>query len=179
MLSCFDAFDLDKLAPTFVLRQAINDWFEFVHPVAPILHRDTFLRQFDDPSTSQDPNFLMLVVSVCSATVSTLRRSAAPYADLITVEKCYQLISSSSQAREPAPITLVRCQTKYNMAASLIQERGMDSDTVPLLLTEAMAMIGHLLHYEIHNLSTCESELVKRLYWLCFAGQWSVARFPN
>lgn len=174
-----DWLDLDQLAPSFIIRQAIQDWFELVHPVAPILHRDTFLRQLDDPSSSQDQDFAMLTVSICAATVSTLRRSAAPYAGMITVEKCHQIITTSNQARGALPITLIRSQTKYNMATSLTQERGMDNETVQLLHTEAMAMIGHLLHYKIQNLSTCDNELAKRLYWLCFAGQWSVNLLSN
>ena len=166
-------FNLDQLAPPFIIRQAINDWFAFVHPVAPILHRDTFLRQLDDPAGSSDLDFLMLVVSVCAATVSTLRRSAA-YTGAITVEKCYQIITTTTQSRGILTTNLTRCQTKYNMAASLMQERGMDNEMVQLLSAEILVMTGHLLHYEAQHLSLCELELVKRLYWLCFSGQWSV-----
>lgn len=165
-------FSLDELAPASVVRQAVNDWFKLVHPVAPILHRDSFIRQLDAPSTTQNLDFLLLVVSICSATVSTLRRSAGLYAGMITVERCFQIVSTINHARGPLPISLTRCQMKYNMAASLTQDRGMDNETVQLLITESMAMTGYLLHYEVQNLSISDRELVKRLFWLCFAGQW-------
>lgn len=165
-------FKLDDLAPLLVLQQAIDDWFELVHPAAPLLHRDTFLRQFLDPSCSQDTDFLLLVVSVCAATVSTLRRTTAPYGGIITVEKCFHIITTISSARGDLPISLIRCQTKYNLACSLTQERGMDDKTTQLLFAEATSMVGILLHYEIDTASTIDRELTRRLHWLCFAGQW-------
>jgi hypothetical protein len=166
---------LDELAPSFVVQQAIEDWFELVHPAAPLLHRDSFLQQLGDPSSSQDTDFLLLVVSVCAATVSTLRRRTAPYAGIITVEKGYHIVSTFIQARGALPISLIRCQTKYNLACSLTQERGMDDKTTQLLFTEVTTMVGYLLHYEVETASIADRELTKRLYWLCFAGQWSVS----
>jgi hypothetical protein len=64
------------------------------------------------------------------------------------------------------------------MASSLVQQRGMDNQTPQLLLTEATAMVGYLLHYEVETASITDRELIKRLYWLCFAGQWSVFVLP-
>ena len=165
-------FKLDDLAPSGTIRQAVDDWFEFVHPAAPVVHRATFLQQLELSSVSEDLDFLLLVVSVCSATVSTLRRRCVPYASFISVEKCYHVISTLTQARGPLPISLIRCQTKYNMACSLVQQRGMDNQTTQLLFTEVTTMVSHLLHYEVESASIIDHELIKRLYWLCFAGQW-------
>lgn len=172
-------FKLEDLAPPLVLRQAIDDWFELVHPVAPLLHRDSFLRRLLDPSCAQDTDFLSLVVSVCAATVSTLRRRTAPYSGIITVEKCFQILSTIDSARGDLPISLIRCQAKYNLACSLTQERGMDDRTTQLLFAEVTSMVGILLHYEIDSASTMDRELTRRLHWLCFAGQWSVSSISS
>lgn len=58
------------------------------------------------------------------------------------------------------------------MAAALIAEHGLDHSPSHLMLIEATAMAGHLMHYDMQHLSLCDRELVKRLYWLCFAAQW-------
>jgi hypothetical protein len=156
-----------------VIQRIIQDWFKIVHPVAPILHRNTFIARLRDASSFQDLDFLILVVSICAATVSTLRRSSGSYASMITVEKCHQIISAANQNRDPSHISLEKCQAMYNMSASLTQERGMDDQTVQILGAETLAATGHLLHYDQHTLSFCDRELVKRIHWLCFAGQWS------
>lgn len=51
----------------------------------------------------------------------------------------------------------------------------MDDKTTQLLFTEVTTMVGYLLHYEVETASITDRELTKRLYWLCFAGQWSVS----
>jgi len=165
--------DLEALAPLFIIRQVINDWFELVHPVAPILRRDSFLQQLDD-SSKHDQDFIGLAASICAATVTTLRRKASEYALMVTVEKCYRLVHSLDHKWHDSPITLTRCQIKYNMAVALGAENGLDYWISQMQFAEATAMVGRLVHYEMQNFSFCDREMVKRLYWLCFAGQWSV-----
>jgi hypothetical protein len=156
------------------VQQILGDWFEFVHPVAPIVHRDTLLRQLANPVNSQDLDFVDLVISLCAATLATLRRRASTYAPAVTVEKCYQIITlhQSNASRQLDTLNLAWCQTKYNLSNSLTAERGIDDPTPQLLLAEALMGIGHLLHHEMENMSFADQELLKRLYWLCFAGQW-------
>lgn len=163
--------DLASLAPIFLVRQVVDDWFELVHPVAPVLHRETFLRQLEDISR-HDNEFVCLVVSVCAATVTTLRRRTLEYAATITVEKCHSMIRDLEQTHGTLRITLMRCQTKYNMAVALGSENGMDNLDSQLLLAEATAMVGRVIHYEMQGLHLHDRELIKRLYWLCFAAQW-------
>lgn len=166
-----DCPDLSSLAPLFVIQQVVDDWFELIHPLAPILHRDGFLKQLHDPS-QHEADFKRLVFSVCAATVTTLRRKALAYATTVTVGRCYQLIRELDREREIAPATLTRCQIKYNLAVALGSERGMDDLNSQMLLAEATTIIGRIVHYEMQGFQVCERELAKRLYWLCFAGQW-------
>lgn len=161
-----------QLAPISVIQHLLMDWFELVHPVAPILHRDTFLQRFHEHAERPDLEFSALVVSICSATVATLRRTATAYASMVTVENCWNIISAIDQLRGPLPVSLIRCQWKYNMAVSTFQERGMDDEIPQLLMMEATGMVGRLMHYDLQGMSLRDRELCKRLYWLCFAGQW-------
>lgn len=163
--------DLSSLAPPFVIQQVIDDWFELIHPLAPILHRDSFIAQLHDPS-HHEADFKCLVFSVCAATVMTLRRKALEYATTVTVGRCCQLIRELDRERDIGPATLTRCQVKYNLAVALGSEKGMDDLDSQMLLAEATAMVGRLVHYEMQSSQIHERELIKRLYWLCFAGQW-------
>lgn len=137
------------------------------------------MRRFNDRSAETDLDFDALVVSVCSATVSTLRRTAPSYASMITVEKCWNIITSFEQLRGPLPPTLTRCQWKYNMAASTVQERGLDDEVPQILMGEAGVIVSRLIHYNLSSLSLRDQELSKRLFWLLFAGQWSLNVPPS
>lgn len=154
-----------------MVERLLTDWFELVHPVAPILHRDTFMKRFYQYSNETDQDFSALVVSICSATVATLRRTATAYANMITVDKCWSIISAIHHLRGPLPSSLIRCQWKYNMAVSTFQERGMDDEVPQLLMAEVTGMVGRLMHYNLPDMSLRDGELCKRLFWLCFAGQ--------
>ena len=167
---------LEALAEFATIEHVLSDWFELVHPVAPIVHRDTFLRQLRDAEVSHSPGFVNLVFSLCAATVATLRRRSSAYG-LITVERCYELARQNemAQAQTSDPlsnITLEWCQTKYNFAVSLSPVRGIDSPVPQMLMAEATTGTGYLLHYAADSQPFLIRELLRRLYWLCFAGQW-------
>lgn len=167
-----ESLHLEQLAPLSNIERVIYDWFDLVHPVAPILHRDSFLRLLRNSSEAQDEEFICLVVSICAATIATLRRRASAYATSISVDKCYQLIFSANLFKNPGAVSLRKCQIKYNMANSLGTEHGMDSAASQLLFGESLSMTGYMLHYHMQDLSLCDQELLKRLFWLCFAAQW-------
>jgi hypothetical protein len=162
------------LAPFAVIEQILHDWFEFVHPVAPILHRDGFLREFHDSISAPSSEFSALVISICSATVATLRQRAAAYEELVTVEKCFGLAQRHGFLQNSFSVSLRTAQIKYNCAVSIGQVRGMDCLEAQSLLSEATSATGRLLHYEVDQMPIRDRELLKRLYLLCFAGQWYV-----
>lgn len=154
-----------------MIQQVVDYWFELIHPLAPILHRDSFLQQLND-FEKHDDDFLCLIFSICAATVTTLRRKALDHAAMINVEKCHQLIRNLNREHDLPSANLSRCQMKYNLAVALGSEKGMDDLDSQMLLAEATAMVGRIVHYEMQEYSICDRELVKRLYWLCFAAQW-------
>jgi len=111
-------------------------------------------------------------VSVCCATVATLRAKTVAYASMITVEKCWNIISAVDKLRGPLPISLTRCQWKYNLAVSTYRDRGLDDEVPQMLMAEVVGLVGRLTHYEAPKMSLGDQELCKRLAWLCFAAQW-------
>lgn len=160
----------EDLAPRSVIDQVLDEWFEFVHPVAPILHRDSFLQTWNNVD-DQTWDFQALVISICAATVAALRRRAAVYESLVTVERCMALLASIEDIKGALPVSLIRAQIKYNMAVVMVQERGLDSAESQLIMVETIGMVSYLLHYQAESMSFRDRELCKRLYWLCFAGE--------
>lgn len=167
-----EGLSLHHLAPVSVVRQVLEDWFNLIHPVAPILHRATFLDRFDNLNVSRDSEFTKLVISVCAAAVSTLRRRTMTYAPSLTVERCQQLIDAHEHSSDRFNVTLERCQWKYNICSALLHYRGFDSAIIQLLTSEVTSMLAHLVHYRLSSMSVLEQELTKRLYWLLYAGSW-------
>ena len=163
--------DYLSLAPPETISQILDDWFAFVHPVAPILHRDSFLRTFGQPESSQQWEFSALVISLCAATVAALRTTSAAYASTVSVERCCTALLNLDQLKGSFPVSLIRCQIKYNMAVSLSQERGLDAVESQLLMVETCGMVARLIHYHSEEMTLQDRELSKRLYWLCFAAE--------
>jgi hypothetical protein len=140
--------------------------------VAPILHRASFLKRLANGDATQDYEFLDLVASICAATIASLRRKSSTYYDIVTVERCVEVIEQNREYQPNKAFTLEWCQTKYNMASALFSERGMDNPSSFLLLSEATAGVKFLLYHQLEHMTFMSQQLLKRLYWLIFAGQW-------
>ncbi|KAJ4373199.1 hypothetical protein N0V83_003492 [Neocucurbitaria cava] len=112
---------LELIAPVPTIHQIINDWFDWIHPVAPILHRNL--------------------------------------ADHLA------LWSSASK------ITLERTLTLYNLSSAVHHEYGIDSSLTHRFSGEASVGVKYLLHQELDEMPFVDQQILKRLYWLVFAGQ--------
>lgn len=161
-----------KIAPQHVIEQIVQNWFDFVHSVAPILHRAHFLKRLADGDAKHDYEFSNLVISVCAATVACLRRKSSASGVSITVENCCDAIEQNAVYQPNRVITLEWCQTKYNLAAALGSKNGIDDAHFFILLSEATAGVKYLLHHKLGHMDFVSQQLLKRLYWLVFAAQW-------
>ncbi|RTE72589.1 hypothetical protein BHE90_012997 [Fusarium euwallaceae] len=160
---------LNQLGPPHIIAETIEDWFELVHCVSPVLHRASFLRRLANGDASRDPEFCNLVVSVCAATISVLKRSR--HRGVVTLSKCMKIIRNNDPGAPRMEFTLEWCQTKYNLAVAYLTKYGTDSPTVIHLLSEAAAGVRYLLFSTPDQLSFISRELLKRLLYLIFAGQ--------
>ena len=161
---------LDSLAPFSTIEVILQDWFEYVHPLASIFHRDIFWQRYKNLQ-QDDGTFACLVASVCAATVTTLRRRASNQ-PTVRVDACYDFVKQFWQTHPSERPTLISCQIKYNLSNALMAEYNMDHFEAQSLGSQACSMISYLIHYEIDQATLCDQELMKRLYCLCFAGQW-------
>jgi hypothetical protein len=83
-----------------------------------------------------------------------------------------ELIASTESGAPRQQFTLEWCQMKYNLSVAFFSERGMDSPESFHLMFEAVAGVRYLIYYGRLQLPFPTQQLLKRLYWLLFAGQW-------
>jgi hypothetical protein len=163
---------LEHLGPFSLIRRIIDDWFELIHSVAPILHRGKFLERLGNGDASRDLEFCGLVVSLCAATVASLkRRSSAQYGS-VTFERCLEVVKEYQLLESRDTFTLEWCQAKYNLGCALGAERGLDNPSCFRFMSEAVMGVKYLTYYELPTLCLVSQQLLKRLYWLVFAGLW-------
>jgi hypothetical protein len=117
---------LEELGPFPVVMHIIDDWFEAIHSVAPILHRRRFLRRLSNGDAETDPEFCGLVVSLCAATVTSLRRKCSATYGTITAERCLSVMKRHHLLGNDGAFTLEWCQAKYNIGATISAERDLD-----------------------------------------------------
>jgi hypothetical protein len=155
-----------------VIKRIIEDWFEFTHSVAPTFHYASFMRRLADEEARTDPEFGTLVISVCAATVACLKRKCSVNYEKITVERCVQEVKQNRLLEDPQAFTLEWCQANYHLGTALSAGRGMDDIDSFRYFYQAVYGVRYLVHYQMPNMTFMSQQLLKRLYWLLFAGNW-------
>lgn len=165
--------NLDLIARPEVLHRIIDDWLNWIHPVAPILHRGHFMRRMygdGDRERDSSASFVLLVASVCAATVASLRRRRELYGT-VTVEGCLDVAEQLKLWSMASITTLDRALTIYNFSSAVHHEHGIDSSLNHRLYGEASTSVAYLLHQHFDQMTFMEQQILKRLYWLIYAGQ--------
>ena len=127
------------------------------------------LRDSQSSPDSVSISFLLLVASICAATVASLRRRRHLYTN-VTVESCLDFAERLGVWSPNAAITVERSIAMYNFGSALHHEHGIDSPLSHRLITEAAMSVKFLIHQSIDALSFLDAQIVKRLYWLVYAG---------
>jgi len=159
---------LELIAPAAIIHRVMADWFDMIHPVAPIFHRALFMQKVseDDGSTT----FFLLVVSICAATVASIRRRRHLYGD-ISVDACLQLVERFGIWRPNNQITLERALALYNLCIAVNHEHGLDTPLSYRLCAESSISAKYLVHESFEQMSFMDQQTLKRLYWLIYAHQ--------
>lgn len=161
---------LDQLAPFSVIEEIIRDWFELIHSVCPIFHHATFIERLNHGDLASDSLFSSVVVSVCAATIASLRRKRS-YGS-VTVERCLEAFGHIEARAGKRSFTLEWCQTRYNLSVAVGTVRGFDDEASFHFISEAVIGLKYLLYYKLSAMPYISQQLLKRLYWLVFAGLW-------
>ena len=164
--------DLEAIAPRNILQHIIDDWFDWIHPVAPILHRSHFMRRFDGGAgldRERSASFFLLVASISAATVTSLRRRRDRYGT-VTVDTCLELAENLKLWSSTSRVTLGRTLTLYNFSSAVHHEYGIDSPLAHRLSGESSISVLYL-GQQLDQMSFMEQQILKRVYWLIYAGQ--------
>ncbi|KAJ3535476.1 hypothetical protein NM208_g7113 [Fusarium decemcellulare] len=170
---------LSAFAAEAIVSRLLDDWFDKIHPLAPILLRRRFFRRLHNREADLDPMFCGLVISVCAATKATLpRRDYGP----VTVEHCIQFLDTHGLLRSrfaQGCFSLDWCIAMYNMgmAMNAVSESGLSNMRSYHALNEAATGARYLAYYCMHELDEAERQLLRRLFWLLFAASCSADIF--
>lgn len=148
----------------------LDDWFRYVHPLCPVLHRQQLLQRLQDHGTEDDPVFGALIVSVCAVTLSTLRRKTFENYPTVSVDKCLRIIEDG-KLLQSQPLTIDWCIAWYNIASAIIVDAGQGNYRSYRAIREAMMGVDWLLGHRGEEQSFQNRELLKRLYWLLYMWQ--------
>lgn len=159
---------LDLIAPYAIIHQVMTDWFEWIHPVAPLLHHDLFMQRLSDDNGSTP--FFLLVLSICAATVASVRRRRHLYGSM-SVEACLELAERFGIWSLTNKITLERALALYNLSIAVSHEHGLGSPLTYRLCAESSISVKYLIHESFEQMSFMDQQTLKRLYWLIYANQ--------
>ncbi|KAL3490037.1 hypothetical protein BJX62DRAFT_252219 [Aspergillus germanicus] len=171
---------LTLLAPLPLIHTVLNDWFTHIHPLAPILHRKTFLNRLHahthptNHSPTEHPNsspkqsriFTGLVISILAATCATLRRKSFAEYHPITLEWCKQFIITYDLLPSEGPYCLNWCIAKYNLGTAATAYEDLSDPWIWRVLGESMTGTMWMMSFGVEGMERVERELLRRLYCL-------------
>lgn len=173
---------LSSFAPPEIISQILDDWFDRIHPVAPVLLRRHFMHRLESREADTNPEFCALVVSVCAAARATLPGENYGLVEISTCAEYIDKYRLLTQSHIRSSYSLDWCITMYNLGSAfyssskpgLIDIRSYHS------LSEAASGVRYLLYYHQHEMDNLENQILRRLFWLIFAGSWYVrSTFPT
>ncbi|KAG5932990.1 hypothetical protein E4U53_001132 [Claviceps sorghi] len=123
--------DAESIAPLPVLELLVDDFFTYIHPLAPFPHEPTFRQSFANREDRTRPEFLGLLASMIGALVASFPRSAREHLKalhgthlfpkaIVLVEQCREiaLLTRGSKWVLKQPKTLDDACTSYLLALS-------------------------------------------------------------
>jgi hypothetical protein len=137
-----------------------------------MFHRGIFLSRLAAGEAAHDGIFAALVISICAATITSLKRKSSKDYGTLTTEKCIEVAQTMESQMAKQPLTLEWCQMKYHLGISLANQRSFDDADSFRIIAEATAGVKYLTYYKMQEMCTVSQQLMKRLYWLLFAGLW-------
>lgn len=167
---------LSAFATDADISRLLDDWFNKIHPLAPVLLRRRFLRRLHSREADGNAIFCGLVISVCAATKATFPRG--DYGS-VTVEHCMEFLDTHGLLKSrfaQGSFSLDWCIAMYNMGMAMcaVSELGLSNMRPYHALNEAATGARYLAYYSTHELDEAEQQLLRRLFWLLFAASWYV-----
>jgi hypothetical protein len=125
-ISTDGVLDAEAIAPMPVLELLVDDFFTYIHPLAPFPHEPTFRQSFANREDRTKPEFLGLLASMIGALAASFPRSAREHLKaqhsthlfpkaIVMIEKCRDiaLLTRGSRWVLKQPKTLDDAATSY------------------------------------------------------------------
>lgn len=162
---------LSDFASADTIYGLLKEWFDKIHPIAPILLRRRFFRRLKNGEADSDPVFCALVVSVCCARLATLPLDNQTS---LSVPSCLEFIEKNKLLAfdlGEVNYTPEWCIAMYNIGVAInaTSSQGLSDVHGFHAVSQSSAATTYLLYYSLRSLSHIDQQLLKRLFWLLFA----------
>lgn len=191
--------DAESIAPMPVLELLVDDYFTYIHPLAPFPHEPTFRQSFANREDRSKPEFLTLLASMIGALVASFPRSAREYLKaqysthlfpkaIVLVERCREvaLLTRGNKWILKQPKTLDDACASYLLALSAVNTlqwnaaRHFMSETLTLIRElgfqkpkhpEELPTFGSDPYsQELSPFNHVKDQIAKRLFWCLLLG---------
>lgn len=198
-ISTEGVFDAESIAPMPVLELLVDDFFTYIHPLAPFPHEPTFRQSFANREDRTKPEFLGLLASMICALVSSFPRSAREHLKaqhsthlfpraIVMIEKCRDiaLLTRGAKWHIKQPKTLDDAATSYflGLASGYTHQWNVSSqfmaETLTLIRELGFNRPKHLGDLPTFGNDTCspdplpfnhvKDQIGKRIFWCLLLG---------
>lgn len=191
--------DAETIAPMPVLELLVDDFFTYIHPLAPFPHEPTFRQSFANREDRTKPEFLGLLASMIAALVASFPRSAREHLKaqhsthlfpkaVVMIEKCRDiaLLTRGSKWVLKQPKTLDDAATSYflGLASGYTLQwnasRHFMAETLTLIRELGFSRPKHIGHLPTFGNDTfspdplpfnhVKDQIGKRIFWCLLLG---------
>ena len=193
------ALDAESIAPMSLLGLLVDDFFTYIHPLAPFPHEPTFRQAFANREDQSNPEFLALLASMVGMLVASFPRSARTHLKaqhstqlypraIVLIERC-RLIATQARGvhfanREEA--TVNDAATSYFLA--LAAGYTFQFKLFRRFMAEAMSFVQEMGHHRRRDpnqqpsalemmyappprpVNHIEDQIGKRIFWTMILG---------
>lgn len=169
----------DILLPRDLVRFILRDYITYVYPVVPVIHIPTFHSMFDQEYDSKDPEFLLLIISLCAFTMGLLPSRFSVYREYKSplpfesrtemANHCYRLNQSLRSIAYWDTVNHQKWASSYLLALTFHQTGN--TNLWRMLEVEAMQLLRLLEVQYVSSytgLNPVETQLRKKAFWLMF-----------
>ncbi len=172
---------IEHLCSIEIFDRIINDYFEEIYVIAPIIHIPSFKQGLLTYQYTSDPNFLRLCLSICAMTIASLPKKITSYdfgyyttaKDMVS--RACHLVTASRIATAP---DWAEEATANEMICSLLLGTACHYTESPrkgwLYINESIQCCRNLGLYSpagYQDLEIREQEINKRAFWMLYIVQ--------
>uniref|UniRef100_A0A8H7TRI0 Zn(2)-C6 fungal-type domain-containing protein n=3 Tax=Bionectria ochroleuca TaxID=29856 RepID=A0A8H7TRI0_BIOOC len=145
---------LSDFASADTIYGLLNEWFDKIHPIAPILLRRRFFRRLKNGEADSDPVFYNQTSLSVPSCLEFIEKNKLLAFDLGEVN-----------------YTPEWCIAMYNIGVAInaTSSQGLSDVHGFHAVSQSSAATTYLLYYSLRSLSYIDQQLLKRLFWLLFA----------